>query len=471
MPQRTSRRNSASAAGRVVFPSEGRGSSPTFEVTGVTFEDLPPNLIGRGIDTPTVGSKGDTHVLAIRGWVVSREGRAVDVDIVHQGAPLRSAPVVGRREDVEAEFPEAPTGVPCAFFLPLGLVGLEPISDLILRAVLDNGARVPFASIRVSRKAVHSGFKPTIQPIILTGLGRSGTTWLMKLLGSHPEILVYDHFPYEHATAKYWLHMFKVLSDPGNPFQSAKPHEFQNNLWWVGNNPFHDESVLRQKPAARWFGRRYVEHLAAFCQSSIEDFYSTIARSQRKPPAVYFAEKHNPNLLPTLTHELYPRAKELFLVRDFRDMACSVLAFDEKRGFSGFGFSGGSKQDYIRLGMRNMALEFMRSWRSRGSRSHLLRYEDLAMRPAASLTGMLDYLGVDSSPAAVDRMLRGVPESPSRRSEGRLDNRSDRWMAAEHRTSPDLMASIGRWRTDGGEALSEVWEEAFGDVLAEFGYL
>jgi hypothetical protein len=426
-------------------------------------------LIGRGLDRPKVGKKGDTHVLAIAGWVVAREARAVYVEVLHQGAPLRSAPVVGKRKDVEAQFSEAPKDIPCAFFLPVGLIGLKPTSDLVLRVVLEDETRVPLARIRVSRKGVRSGFQPTIQPIILTGLGRSGTTWLMKLLSTHPQILVYDHFPYEHATAKYWLHMFKVLSDPGNRFQSATP-QFQRDPWWVGNNPFHDDTVLRQKPLAKWFGRKYVEGLAAFCQSSIEDWYSTLARSQRKRAPMYFAEKQNPNFLPVLTRELYPNAKELFLVRDFRDVACSVLAFDKKRGFSGFGYSGGSEQDYIRLGMRTKALELRRSWRSRGSRSHLLRYEDLAMRPTEILTGMLEYLELDSSPATVNRMLRKVTEGPSGSSEGRQDNRSDRWMAAEHRTTPDLMASIGRWRTDGGEALNEVWEEAFGDVLAEFGY-
>ena len=44
-----------------------------------------------------------------------------------------------------------------------------------------------------------------------------------------------------------------------------------------------------------------------------------------------------PNYLPVLIRELYPRAKEIFLVRDFRDMARSIMAFDAKRGYAGFG--------------------------------------------------------------------------------------------------------------------------------------
>ena len=35
--------------------------------------------------------------------------------------------------------------------------------------------------------------------------------------------------------------------------------------------------------------------------------------------------------------ELYPDSREVFLVRDFRDMVSSILAFNAKRGARGFG--------------------------------------------------------------------------------------------------------------------------------------
>ena len=38
-----------------------------------------------------------------------------------------------------------------------------------------------------------------------------------------------------------------------------------------------------------------------------------------------------------LTAELYPDAREVFLVRDFRDMVASIFAFNRKRGVRGFG--------------------------------------------------------------------------------------------------------------------------------------
>jgi len=42
---------------------------------------------------------------------------------------------------------------------------------------------------------------------------------------------------------------------------------------------------------------------------------------------------------------------------------------------------------------------------------------------------------------------------------------------AQHRTSGSPKESIGRWRRDLPAGLSAVCQQAFGDILKEFGYL
>ena len=49
--------------------------------------------------------------------------------------------------------------------------------------------------------------------------------------------------------------MLRVLSEPANLEQSAHPDDFHNNLWWVGNNPYHDDRVYEQVPLETWFAR------------------------------------------------------------------------------------------------------------------------------------------------------------------------------------------------------------------------
>ena len=69
-------------------------------------------------------------------------------------------------------------------------------------------------------------------------------------------------------------------------------------------------------------------------------------------------------LHPRHTWELYPHAKEVFLVRDFRDMALSILSFDERRGFAGFGRpEGATDEEYMRGVLAGMATDLQRAGR------------------------------------------------------------------------------------------------------------
>ena len=82
---------------------------------------------------------------------------------------------------------------------------------------------------------------------------------------------------------------------------------------------------------AGW-GSDHVADLATFAQQRIDAVYRQVA-ALGDGRAEFFAEKCLPEgNVPQLLRELYPDAREVFLVRDFRDMLCSIRAFNEKRG-------------------------------------------------------------------------------------------------------------------------------------------
>ena len=423
-------------------------------------------LRGFEIDSPAPGSGDDLHVLHLIGWVVGCDSQAVAIDVIHNDRLVRTVPVRGPRADI-AERLGVPAETNCVFHALIGLIGLglEPKIELV--AVLDDETRIPVATVILRRWALVPEYVPRIPPLVVTTLGRSGSTWLMQMLASHPQIVVFRRFPYESTPAKYWLHALRVLAEPVNFVQSMQPDTF-DEPWWVGNNPYHDDRVYEQDRLAAWFARSHIEAMADHTKRTIDDWYTTLANVQAQPDVSFFAEKHVwPTYLPDLIWELYPRTKEIFLVRDFRDMAHSILAFDKRRGYAGFGRpEGSSDEEYMRGELRRMVVDLLRGWRQRRDRAHLVRYEDLVLEPRETVTAMLGYLGLDSSPDRVGDVLAhgaeqvltlpGFSYEPSE--------------VASHRTAPDLKATIGRWRAESDESFRALSDEVFGEALREFGY-
>ena len=168
-----------------------------------------------------------------------------------------------------------------------------------------------------------------------------------------------------------------------------------------------------------------------------------------------FAEKSDLRASNLLT-ELYPGSRELFLVRDFRDMVSSILSFNAKRGVQGFGRGNATSDvDYV-ASLGDWANRLVRAWERRRDSAHLVRYEDLVLDTERALSELLAYLGVDSGTqtvAAVREALEGdLPE------------------LSAHATSEEPSASVGRWRTDLAPGLVEECERSLRPALDAFGY-
>lgn len=413
-------------------------------------------LAGFSVDFPTPGWTGMTYDFALGGWIVAARQGPVAVEAVHRGVVLRKVKANVHRPDVQEKFPDLPHAASSGFSMRLGTPGLPPSFEVLLRAVLSDGVRVPLAALEGSHAPLVSSYKSSLAPLMVTMMGRVGSSWLMRLLAQHPSIIVRPPRPgdpYETRVASYWMHMLKVLSEPADLDHSTRRNDFTTERKWIGHNPFYVPSMTQQPRMQDWFGRLYPEHLAEFCQWSIEQFYLQVARETQKAHPVYFAEKFHADHIPWLAWELYPRAREIVLIRDFRDMVSSILAFNKKRGFLAFGREKvDSDLAYIDK-MRNNVLSFLRAWELRSDRTFLLRYEDLVSDSEPTLERLMNYLGID-----VD--VRDLLEK-AKTGSGEL---------SEHRTIKDATTSIGRWKMDLEPELQEAISEAFSEALAAFGY-
>jgi hypothetical protein len=406
------------------------------------------------INRPEAGDERADWTLDVRGWAVGSDAPVAAVEAVHEGSVLWRVPLTVERPRVAARFPQV-SGDRIGFEALQSVLGLPPRHEIEVRAELENGERVAFGSILAERAPLSTGYEPRRQPILITTFGRTGSMLLMRLLSSHPEVLSYRPYRFEQRIASYWIDALLTLSNPVSFLRAVAPQAGpEESLWWTGAGaPM--PSALRDEPVQEWLGGEAVEALAAVSQQRIDALYDRIAATTGAGAEHFFAEKSSLRVS-EVAAELYPDGRELFLVRDFRDMLCSVFAYNEKRGVTGFGRAQeGSDVEYVsRLG--RWAASLAQAWERRRDRAHVVRYEDLVLDPQPALTAALDYSGLDASPRTVKSMVEELDvEIPELR---------------EHPTSKSAGSSIGRWRSELPPELQAASEEAFGSVLELFGY-
>ncbi len=354
---------------------------------------------------------------------------------------------------------------------PANQDGSQPFSILVstldlplefefrLRAILPDGSRPKFATVRGRRVPQRGAADPALQPLLVTSLGRMGTTLLMKLLAAHPAIVTYERPPFEARGGKYWTHVLQVMSAPADASKRVgAPMEFHSEPKAVGANPFFSSEFAAWPEVEIWEGGDYLASLATFCQRSIDGWYLATASAQDKEaaPLRFFAEKHFPDAYPRRLRELYAQPAELFLVRDFRDMFTSMRAYNARKGYGDFGRAAAADDHAWIVTLRQGLQALLEAWRERGTPAGLVRYEDLVQRPEVALPPVLEELGLESSPAVIARMVgAAAPDAPDLRGHGTT-------------ASPD--SSIGRWQADLPADLQDLVNAEFRDMLVAFGY-
>jgi hypothetical protein len=407
--------------------------------------------------------------LKLEGWVLGREGppprgvRIVAMDSEYEagrGPPLvlmGSSLNVARR-DIKARFPDVPAAKRSGFKTAISLLGLPLEFRLRVEARFLSPPPVPIAHVEGRRPAVHTGYAPRFQPIMLTTPGRAGSTWMTQLIGSHPQAVAYRPFQYEPRMLDYWLEVVRTISEPYAYAQAIDPDVGDPRAWWAGRSRAQGPLVLDEPAVAQWLEGESVEELAGFVQRRLDGFYSRVAQAQDKTGAVRFVERAHGIREIELAHELYGDARELILMRDPRDLLASRLAFNRKTGLAQFSYDeAGSPEDYARGFMRDEIEGLVRHFRLRGDRAFLVRYEDLVSRPEETLEALFDFAGMDADSETVAAVLdRARARRPERQ--------------AHHKTSGSDAASIGRWRSDLPAELQDAGNEAFAAALDAFGY-
>jgi hypothetical protein len=423
------------------------------EISGVTLRPRNDLITAACLDYPVTGPV-DGYAFEVSGWVVGKEPVA-EVEFIHEGSVVARCELTVSRPDVAKVYDSSS---PVGFWKAIGTVGLAPDFTIGVRAVFEDGRRRVIAEIHGTQQLA-SAFTPSMQPIMLTSPGRSGSTLTMRTLAEHPDIIVHERFPYETNVFSYWMHFLHVLAAPADTSQ-VEPYWTDPKQLPPFPYFFKDPAIGLAPREEATLDRRYatdqVEEFARVAQAAVESFYREYASTRDRTAPAFFAEKIVPaGHVRRTMRLLYPRAREIFLVRDPRDTLVSVLAFHAKQGFADFG-PGQVESDEQLVGLvRRSILSLTQLWKSRSQYGTLIRYEDLVCSPTEQIRAMLDALELDSSANIVDAMVKAGKETTAN--------------VNAHRTSAGGASSIGRWKQDLEPRLQKLCDEAFDGLLDELG--
>jgi hypothetical protein len=264
----------------------------------------------------------------------------------------------------------------------------------------------------------------------IVGRGRSGTSLLGRMLDSHPAIGVAPE-------ALFVLHLWRRYG--ARELDEPAVHRFVRDLW-------------REERLRRWrLEPTEVERqLAALAPASFARLCATVyalhATASDKPDALLLGDK-NPHyaLFVDCLAEIFPRARFVHLVRDYRD---NILSYQNVR----FDLASVSALAYR---WRRYNQEIVRSSRRFPAQFLRMRYEDLVDRPESTLEEVCRFLGLAFEPSMLDFHTRRPDFLPG-------------W----HRLLDQPLAGsqVAKWRGGLGPAALAIADRVCQPLGAELGY-
>lgn len=309
--------------------------------------------------------------------------------------------------------------------------------------------RDKFKHFARSLAKITTGIEPEtsiLEPILVNSTGRSGTTLLMQLLGTSPQIAFDRNYPFEVRYLSYLLHWALLLNTQWQPNESWNPAE---NLKHPGRQivgPFpYANAKLWPGPGMELWPKCFETAWQEFSRtviSKVKGINGTGIYPQ------YYAEKISLWVTEYLEQQAIPY-RSLFLIRDPRDVFLSISAFDKQRGFAGFNrYPEDTDLDFAKRLMKSY--QHMHKHKIMTSPSNLVvKYENLATDLPGEAQRLSQWLNVELNAALV---------------------KNQEAQFKHHMTSVSPEKSVERWRHELSKELNDFFIQELGEELRYFGY-
>jgi hypothetical protein len=294
-----------------------------------------------------------------------------------------------------------------------------------------------------------------LTPILVDHTGRDGSTLLMRLLATSPNVAIPGPYPYEKKYFAYLWRWSRLLERRDKSLSwsyldlSSLTYESKKSL--MGPPPW--SSDLMHDPADPMSKRMFEAAWSEFSRRAAE--HVRVEHGDPEADVRYYAEKHRDTWMINLGE--LPPVRVLVLVRDPRDMYVSFHAFDAKRQSEGRAAFVGARpapgeSEEERLD-RFIARERARMrWVAEIEASGefpVLRYEDLVIGLQDQAQRLEEWLSIKLDPDAAT---------------------ADAELRRRHVSASTPEASVGRWHTELDPGIAERFSREFRDELAALGY-
>jgi hypothetical protein len=263
------------------------------------------------------------------------------------------------------------------------------------------------------------------QFLLVVGSPRSGTTWLTRMLGLHPDV-------------------------------ASVPHELTVLSRYLGTWVEGYEAEAEKHEQGRWhLGLPMIMDRKEFHDLLVELLHRIYARVlERNPTATHILDKH-----PRYTHYmpiidgLLPQCRYVHIIRDGREVAVSMISANKRIGFGAGSIRGAAKDWYMGV---TRAMEH--GQRIGPGRYLEVRYEKLMQDPEPEFARILEFAGLETTADRVKEITSAFNVEEMQVSSG------DRSLNAI-RHIPG-----GIWKNKLSLTERYLFEKYVGDLLRQLGY-
>lgn len=398
------------------------------------------------IEEPTPGKLSGIPAIRVSGWAFAPEYGPGRVTLVCGARTFTSESC--HRLDVEDAFPGA-GGTNSGFAAIIWQHELPPQFEITIWLNWKTHREVVgtiTGEVRFQRQKPLDTAMPGM--LLLSSLGRSGSTLLMGLLTKNSLIVGDPTFPFE---LPYVQHGANALQICGTSLIQQFPNpldRFNDSLRQIRELlKLDSEDHRSQVIAGTW--NAYCDGFYEF----IKRYHAELCERAGKlgfPSDMYIVEKSFVGAPRGVLRRVVPRFKQIVLVRHPLDLLASYIAWDKKTGLANF--TAGLEEDeatYL-LRLRNYLEQLLADVKYCPQDTCLLHYEDVVENTKETMNNLFRWLEVDqetiSSPAtsATERTI--------------------------HMTSANPDASIGRGKRDLPAKLRDMAMSCFKPLAEEMGY-